>query len=322
MFMDPALPTPAVPAESLFPSWRGREPYAERLAAVEAGLHAAHPDLAEAVAAVPFVRFEAAWGPRPPVFKYNDVPPAAAAVLADVPAGLRPAWLCALLCWHVHRFDRLFPETGLPGEFALHYADVFHRLLDQVEGGSEWADHASDSFLKDLWLARLVMIPAFAQVWWPHSGLALRPLLRAPAGIAAFAGCGGRRPFLEGHTHDPVARAYWNEPGWGQALRLAALALPALPHVRGAMGSAWFYDPAVREVSPRVAYAQELQVGRGAWQVRVGSNADAIRNATATSASRRERYEAGTYLPTDWMVIWSRQRLIAAYGAKGNQASL
>jgi hypothetical protein len=316
MFMDPTLPTAAVPAEALFPTWRGRAPVAKRLTSVEAALHAAHPDLAKAIAAVPFVRFEVAHGPREGVFKYNEVPPAALAVLADVPGAVRPAWLCALLCWHIHRSERVFPETGLAAEFALHYVDAFHRILDQIEAGTEWADVSSDSFCKDLWLARLVMIPAFAQVWWPHSGLAAKPLLRDPhKALQVVAGCGGRRPFLEGHTHDPVAKAYWNEPGWGEALRLAALALPAMPHVRGAFGSAWFYDPAVREVTPRMAYTQEIQVERGAWQVKVGSNDDAVRNATATSPSRRERYEAGTYLPTDYMVIWSRQRLIAAYGA-------
>ncbi len=159
------------------------------------------------------------------------------------------------------------------------------------------------------------MIPAFAQVWWPRSGLAARDVLRAGPSAAAyvFLRCGGRRPFLEGHTHDPVARAYWNEPGWGEALRLAALALPTLPQVRGAFGTAWFYDPAVKEVSPRISFAQDLQVGRGAFRLKVGSNEAAIANATATSAERRNRYRDGLYLPTDYSIIWSRKDLIAAY---------
>jgi hypothetical protein len=215
------------------------------------------------------------------------------------------------------RFDDVFAGSGLDAEFALHYADTFNRLLDQIGKDPGFADLARDAFLKELWLVRVVMLPAFAQVWWPHSGLSARDVLRGGAGAAlyVFGRCGGRKPFLEGHTHDPVARAYWNEAGWGEALRLAALALPALPQAKGVFGTAWFYDPAVKAVSPRIAFAQDLQIGRGACRFRIGSNEAAIANALATSAERRNRHKDGTYVPTDYAIAWSRRDLIAGYGA-------
>jgi hypothetical protein len=308
------LPGP-VPAEALFPSWRGREPYGERLKAVAAALFAAHPGLAEAVARLPFTRFETACDVAP-VQKYNTAPAEAAAMVERVSAELRAPWLCALMLHNIKRFDEAFAATGLDGEFALHYADSFHRILDQIEKDPAFADLSNDSFLKDLWLTRVVMIPAFAQVWWPRAGLSARCVLRAGPSAAAYVylRCGGRQPFLEGHTHDPVARAYWNEAGWREALRLAALALRAWPHIRGAFGAAWFYDPAVLKISPRISFAQDLQVGRGAFRLRVGSNEEAIANALATSAERRKRYSEGHYLPTDYAIIWSRGDLISAYG--------
>lgn len=317
MLMDTTIPAVPVPAESLFPMWRGREPWRKRLSAADAGLHAANPGLADAIAAAPFAAFIAAEGPRQTVFKYNRLPEAAHAVVGQVPDALRPAWLCALAIHHMDHFEAAFAASNLPGEFALHYADAFHRILDQIESDPAFADARSDSFLKDLWLTRVVMIPAFAQLWWPHSGIAARPLVKdGPLTLArVMLGCGGRAPFFEGHTHDPVAKNYWNEPGWGEALRLAALALPAMPHIKGVFGSAWFYDPAILELSPRVSFAQTLQTEHGAWQVIMGSNAGAIANSTATSPTRREAYEAGTYLPTDWLMIWSRANLIKAYGA-------
>lgn len=316
MLMETTQPSVPVPAEALFPLWRGREPWRKRLSAGKAALHAAHPGLAVAIAATPFEAFLAAEGPRQAVFKYNRMPGAALAVVDQVREALRPAWLCALAVHHLGEFEANFAASNLPGEFALHYADAFHRILDQIERDPGFADLRSDSFLKDLWLTRAVMIPAFAQLWWPHSGISARPLLRdGPLTMArVWLGCGGRAPWFEGHTHDPVAKAYWNEAGWGEALRLAALALPAMPHVRGVFGSAWFYDPVILELSPRVAFAQTLQAGRGAWQVKMGSNADAVANSTATSPSRREAYEVGTYLPADWLMIWSRANLIKAYG--------
>ena len=315
MFVAP-IPS-AVPAETLFPSWRGRVPFAERAAADGEMLRAAHPGLDAAVGETPFERFEAAWNSNAPVRKYNHVPAAAAALLEGIAEPLRAPWLCALLVWHMSRFEEQFERSGLAPEFALHYADAFNRILDQIEADAGFAQLGRDSFLKDLWLARVVMIPAFAQVWWPHSGLSMAPVLRAGPRAAAYvmARCGGQRPFLEGHTHDPVAKAYWNEAGWGEALRLAALALPAFPRARGAFGSAWFYDPAIKEVTPRLSFAQDLQVGRGALRIRIGSNVGAVANATATSASRRALYDEGKYLPTDYAIIWSRADLIAAHGS-------
>ena len=111
-----------------------------------------------------------------------------------------------------------------------------------------------------------------------------------------------------------MARAYWNEAGWGEALRIAALALPALPKARGIFGTAWFYDPAILDVTPRISFAQDLQVGRGARRMRIGSNDAAIANATATSSSRRALYEEGRYIPADYAIIWSRKDLLAAWG--------
>ncbi len=314
--MDPEPHRKAVPAEALFPTWRGRQPYADRLEQVSAALHEANPGLGAALAALPIERFEAAAVPAVPVHKYNRLPAEAAALIETLPEPVRSPWLCALLLWHIDRFEEAFAASRLDEEFALHYVDAFHRILDQIEQDPSFADIGKDSFFKDLWLTRVVMIPAFAQVWWPHSGISAKAVLAAgPAASAyVFLRCGGRQPFLEGHTHDPVAKAYWNENGWREALRLAALALPSLPQARGAFGTAWFYDPALKEVTPRLSFAQDLQVGRGAHRIRIGSNEGAIANATATSADRRGRYEAGTYLPTDYAIIWSRADLIAAYG--------
>lgn len=314
----PAEFASSVPAETLFPSWRGREPYRHRVQEVLDGLIAAQPGLPEAVAALPFERFEAAHRPNAAVYKYNHVPAEARSLLERLPEDLRSPWLCALLLWHIEHFEEAFAVTGLHSEFALHYADSFHRIMGQIASGPAFAELGNDSFLKDLWLARAVMIPAFAQVWWPYSGLSAKSVFRAGAAATTyvFFRCGGRKPFMEGHTHDPVAKAYWNEAGWGEALRLVALALPALPHLCGAFGTAWFYDPAVREISPRISFAQDLQVGRGAQRIRIGSNEAAIANATATSPSRRALFEEGKYSPTDYAVIWSRADLTAAYGTR------
>jgi hypothetical protein len=93
------------------------------------------------------------------------------------------------------------------------------------------------------------------------------------------------------------------------------LALPALPAARGIFGTAWFYDPQILTISPRIRFAQDLQIGEGAFRLKIGTNEAAIANATATSAERRNRYRDGTYQPTDYAIVWSRADLLGRYGS-------
>jgi hypothetical protein len=54
MLMKPISLAEAVPAEALFPTWRGREPYRERAKAVADTLRTASPGLDDAVDGLPF----------------------------------------------------------------------------------------------------------------------------------------------------------------------------------------------------------------------------------------------------------------------------
>lgn len=306
----------AFSAKADFPNWRGDCDWRPRARAARARLLAEHHGLAATIAARPFEQFERVSFAALPS-SYHAVPKELADFFASVPAPERQAYLSSLLLWLMDGFEHKFAATGMHAELALHYADAFNRIVEQIDTDPSFADLAKDAFMKDLWLARVVMIPAFAQVWWPHSGLALSDLLRAgPSALTyGLVKCGGRRPFFEGHTHDPMARIkYWNANGWFQALRLIALALPAFPKHKGAFGTAWFYDPAMATVSPNLLFASDLQVGKGAFRLRVGPNEAAHVNATATSASRRKLVAEGKYQPADYSIIWARKNLLAAYG--------
>lgn len=303
-------------AQSLFPKWRGHLPWRDRASEAAENLHQTFPDLSVAIANHPFDRFEQI-AAAAPIANYTHVPPPLAAFMTGVAETMQSPYLCALLLQLMEQFETRFRASGLDAEFELHYTDAFNRIIDQIKADPGFAVLSKDAFLKDLWIARMVMIPAFAQVWWPRSGLPGRDLMRAgPAALSfAYLRCGGRKPFFEGHTHDPMARAgYWNADGWAEALRLIALALPAFPRHKGAFGTAWFYDPAIETVSPKIRFASDLQVAKGAHRYRVGPNNAALANATATSPSRRRMVAEGSYVPTDYSIAWARRDLIAAYG--------
>ena len=188
---------------ALFPKWRGHLPVRQRLAPAFSRLIADHRGLAATIEATPYPAFEAAHGELPPVHGYRTVPASARAMLASMPERMRAPWLCGLLIDRMTAFDEALVKSGLHSEFDLHYRDSFHRILDQIDRDPGFAAIDRDAFLKDLWLTRCVMIPAYASILWPRSGLSMRAILRGglPTLYRAIRHCGGRQPMLEGHTH-------------------------------------------------------------------------------------------------------------------------
>jgi hypothetical protein len=117
-------------------------------------------------------------------------------------------------------------------------------------------------------------------------------------------------PWFQGHTDSRYLNDF-NEPGWDACyIRIAAL-LRVHPEVFGFAGRAWFYDPQLESLSPRLSYLRLRLIERGAFMVRSGTTDDDIRNATAKSANRRRLYEAGEYTPVAYTWLWPREHLIA-----------
>jgi len=300
----------------LFANWRGDLDWRDRVPATQDWLNQMFPALEAAERTHPFSRFEQVSDAQKS-HNYLALPTELLAFMRGIPLNLQAPYLCSLLLWHMGTFDERFSAAGLDSEFALHYADTFNRIIDDIKADPEFARIGRDTFLKDLWLARVVMIPAVAQVWWPRSGLSFRQLAGAGAATAAriLLRTGGRRPFLEGHTHDRlVAQGYWSKEGWLEALRLAALALEAFRTHKGVFSTAWYFDPAMERISPHLSFTAELQLDRGARRFRVGSSPTAVANATAKSRSRRSLYFEGQYLPTNFCVCWARHDLLSAFG--------
>ncbi len=287
----------------LFPSWRGELAWSDRAAA----LASTFPEQPGFAALEERIEREAGHG--------YHLAPAVAASLDGLGDEERQAFVYGFLLWQMARFPDRFARSRLPGEFLLHYGDCFHRVMDGIEAGSFPVKLGLDLFEKDLALTRLVLIPAMAQLLYPHSGVPLRPLLAwGPKGWFYVQGrCGGRRPFVEGHTHDPMAGDYFNAAGWSEAYRLIALLVRSLPHLRGHVGYSWFYDPLLEELSPRLGYLRHVPVSQGARLMPMDADEDSAGLATATSPSRRAAYEAGSYLPRRYGLIWSRADLLKHY---------
>lgn len=290
----------AMSTSEIFPSWRGGLAWSERAAKLIGQFpeQRSYADLDERM------RIETGHG--------YHLAPHVAASLDGLTRDERRAYLYGFLLWQMQRFPERFAVARLPGEFALHYADSFHRIMDGIEQGVFPFDLRADLFEKDLALTRLVLIPAVAQLLYCRAGVPLRPLLRwGPQGwLYVFGRCGGRSPFVEIHTHDPMAGDYFNAAGWEETYRLTALLMRGFAELRGLVGFSWFYDPQLEELSPRLGYLRHGPISRGARLMPMDADSDSARLATATSPSRRAAYEAGSYRPRRHGLIWSRADLL------------
>jgi hypothetical protein len=75
-------------------------------------------------------------------------------------------------------------------------------------------------------------------------------------------------------------------------------------------GSAWFYDPALREISPRLAYLREVREAHGARNFRFGTGPDVVADALERSPTRRRLHAEGRYVPAAHYLVWLRADLL------------
>jgi hypothetical protein len=98
--------------------------------------------------------------------------------------------------------------------------------------------------------------------------------------------------------------------GRARCYELVATLLEAWPETKGLIGSSWYYDPRVGQITPHLAYLHDEPVARGAIMLKQGRE-DSRSGALKRSRTRRELYEAGQYVPTTYMMIWLRDDILA-----------
>lgn len=99
--------------------------------------------------------------------------------------------------------------------------------------------------------------------------------------------------------------------GWTDCFQRIAEAINMNKHIRGVQGVGWFYDPALTQVSPHLAYIRETQVRNGAFLIKIGPGEEHTRRAIMKSNTRRKLVQEGKYLPTCYALLWPRKALLA-----------
>ena len=82
------------------------------------------------------------------------------------------------------------------------------------------------------------------------------------------------------------------------------------PGVKGLYSSAWYIDPAVAVINPRLAFLREFFLKNGGFVHSLGVVGSCVEDALRKSATRRRLYEEGRYQPTAWARYWPRAAML------------
>lgn len=192
---------------------------------------------------------------------------------------------------------------------------ILARLADPLSGH---ADLLQDSWRKELLIAGGALLPIGAgfvdvQAGVPRSYLFRGGLAQGLRGLRAVVASGGFHPFVELHAHtESIGR--FTPQGWLDAYRVLAALLLANPGLRGVIRANWFIDPRMASISPRLAYTREVPARHGATFLYVGEDRQGTSGALARSATRRELFASGRYVPQIHMMIWPRRALLRGFG--------
>jgi len=228
-------------------------------------------------------------------------------------AGFVPALAATLLRDAPLRLDRHPMPAALAPEFETQALRILEACLDA--GADAWSLD-SDVIRKELAFCRLEFLPCRAQLIEKNSGIEARSLLHqdfaTTARIAAMLATQNmrRKPYFESHTHAPMLSNF-NEAGWTACFQHVAELLRFFPDRLGLIASAWFLDPVIQTLSPRLAYLRQIPHAGGAIILKGKPTEEDVLLATATSETRREAYRAGRYLPRTYTMIWPRAALLA-----------
>lgn len=198
----------------------------------------------------------------------------------------------------------------LPSLCAHYHFAQLQRIADDSNANADWLDLADDRFQKEFGIASMRLYVAGSNLIDYRCGIP-RSLVLAEGPATAFAKLsailrlGGFKPYFQGHIHAFHLDAL-NEEGRNDFYRCCVELYPLHPECLGVFCSSWYYDPALDQISPWLAYLRKVPLAGGAHLFRVWDDDDAIANATAKSRNRRKLHEEGKYLPKAYMFVWGR----------------
>lgn len=194
------------------------------------------------------------------------------------------------------------------------YPEWIGRLADFLTTAADPYDR--DFWAKDVRISLVLSVPgARTQMIDLSSPLGPGQVLRhAREGwgwsvIPSYFAAQSWKPWLEVHTESRELSDF-NEAGWDRAWATAAEICKRRPQMAGMLGSSWFYDPPLEQISPRLAYLRINPLKHGAFLLHQGPGEIHTQRAATSSPTRAALIERGEYTARSWIVAWPRAALI------------
>lgn len=219
---------------------------------------------------------------------------------------------CLLLktAWKYFESEKYVP---MPSSISQRLVTELNRVLDAIERQQANYNLSSDIFVKDLMCFTGRLVPCGMYVvdlfgGFPRSDLLKSPPRTLPSNLWFFMRAGGFRRYAQVHVHEPTLGEF-SEHGRDQCFRMLAELLAKDENLLGVMGSSWYYDPAVAEISPHLAYLSRDPAKNGARLFPLGATESAMADPFVRSTRRRTAFESGHYIPTQYAMIWPKKPL-------------
>lgn len=194
------------------------------------------------------------------------------------------------------------------------YPEWIGRLADFLTAAADPYDR--DFWAKDVRISLVLSVPgARTQMIDLSSPMGAGQVLRhAREGwgwsvIPSYIAAQSWKPWLEVHTESRELSDF-NEAGWDRAWATAAEICKRRPQMAGMLGSSWFYDPPLEQISPRLAYLRVNPLKHGAFLLHQGPGEIHTQRAATSSPTRAALIEKGEYTARSWIVAWPRAALI------------
>jgi hypothetical protein len=236
-----------------------------------------------------------------------------------------------LLCELINKAETQVKELDFPSDIRQIWLENIDSILDDLNMQTTVGDYLypSDKLLKNLAICCLRLIPIGARKinlsMLPVKNFMFNKGLRQFLTLTYFivTELRGIKPLYIGHldTNDPNFIKEMNPEGLEKAyLRMAEL-LKRNKAVKGYFGTSWMLDPQLDKINLRHQYTRKMVLDNGGKLYYKGPSKSALRNSLAKSKTRRRLYKEGKYTPTNYVIVWSRQKLLRwAETAKCNQA--
>ena len=220
----------------------------------------------------------------------------------------------ALIAYWALEMPGRIATADLPQASLELYPEWIGRLADFLTAAADPYD--GDFWAKDVRISLVLSVPgARTQMIDLSSPMGPGQVLRhAREGwgwsvIPSYIAAQSWKPWLEVHTESRELSDF-NEAGWDRAWATAAEICKRRPQMAGMLGSSWFYDPPLEQISPRLAYLRVNPLKHGAFLLHQGPGEIHTQRAATSSPTRAALIEKGEYTARSWIVAWPRAALI------------